>query len=169
MSSAIKSVQNIESVKDANGAITETYKVNVEIPTSTPTSGGIHTYDVESGSKDKSSCEATLKITYFINGTGEQIKITNIKGGWTPESNYLVISNRVAAVTDGRGIGIEKTLTKKPTSNSFNYDTGWGYVDYIGGSDKTGARGYTEATLSISGMGGTYDLFLPVAITGDAN
>lgn len=161
---AIKKVENLSSVKNFDGSITETYNVDVEIPVSKSDQGDIHINDTTGGSQTAASCQTTLNITYFMNGAGDQIKITNIKGGWTPQSSLLVISKREAAVTDGRGPFIEKTLRQYPTTNSFNYDTGWGYCAYVGGSQYTGARGYTQATLSISGMGGTYSLFCPVAI-----
>lgn len=156
----IKNIHDARTSKNSDGSITKSYNVDVTIPANAE----IQTYDIGGGSISQASCTATLNITYFMNAAGDQIKITKISGEWIPESNLLIISNRVVGVTDGRGVFIQKELTKYPTSNTFSYSTGWGYVNYIGSTEYTGARGYIEATLKINGMGGSYDLFLPVGL-----
>lgn len=159
VNNAIKDIKHQSSeISSSDGVITETYKVNVTIPTSS-----ITTLDSSGGSKEEGGCEATLKISYNLSSNNEKIQITKISGGWNP-SSLVVVSDREAAVTDGRIPPFNKILRKNPTSNSFNYSTGWGYVDFVPGTDYTGARGYTEATLSVPGMGGTHNLFLTVAI-----
>ena len=160
MEAAIKNIRRDSyQSRSSNGSITESYTVDVSIPI-----GDIRTRDAAGGSITEADCTATLNITYYLRNSGEEINITNISGGWEPQSNYISISNKVASVTDGAIQPLNKVLRENPTSNSFSYDIDWGYVTFYLGSEYSGARGYTEATLSIPGMGGSYNLFLPVCI-----
>ncbi|NMM52485.1 hypothetical protein [Paenibacillus aquistagni] len=146
----------------SDGAITESYEIMVSYPVSP-----ITPYDSVGGSKEENLVKATLSITYYTrtnssSATDQDIKITNITGGWQLQSQYLTVSNRTAAVTDGVPFG--KVLKKNPTSNTFNYDTGWGYVEFYPHSDISGPRGYTEATIEADGMGGSHNLYLGVVV-----
>lgn len=166
---AIKSVKETSSKKSSDGAITKSYEVVVTLQvdttkTTVDTDGLITPMDATGGTITEADCKATLDITYYLRNYNTEIKITNISGGWQPQSAYIVVNNRVASVTDGGVPPFNKTLRNTPSSNSFYYNTGWDYSTFYPGSDYTGARGYTEADLSIPGMGGSYDLFLKVSI-----
>ena len=66
-------------------------------------------------------------------------------------------------------LGTGKSITEHPTTNTFSYNTGWGYVQYYPQSTNalTGPRAYSEATGSINGMGGSYTIFVTVDINRD--
>lgn len=119
-----------------------------------------------SSEQEKASIRAKLTLTYSI--SGEQIKVSKISGFWECiDNNYsMTFSNREVNVNDGRPLNTGKVMEKHPTTNSFSYDTGWGYVQYYPNSSDamSGARGYSEATGSIDGMGGSYTIFTTVAV-----
>lgn len=110
--------------------------------------------------KEDNGIIAKLKITYFLRSGGEEIKITNISGSWTGSISSVETKDREVAVTDGAGVaGIgSKVLRWNPTSDTFDYDTGWGYVQNMPHSAEamTGPRGYSEVYYRIPGMGWTW-------------
>lgn len=157
--SSIKNVKSLGLQSRSDGQITQSCEINISLPVKNPS-----LRDAVSGSVEEADCKAILNITYSLNSTREKIKITNISGSWTPQNRFIVVSDRVASVTDGAFPFLNKTLTKYPDSNTFNYNTGWDYLTYYPRTEYTGARGYTEATLTIPSMGGNYNLFFPLSI-----
>lgn len=107
-------------------------------------------------------------MTYSISGDQNYIKVSKISVFWECiDDNYsMTFSDREVMVTDGLPSSTGKVMTEYPTTNSFSYDTGWGYVQYYPNSldAMSGARGYSEATGSIDGMGGSYTIFTFVAV-----
>lgn len=160
LDSAIKNIKKTYYQTRSDGAIIQSYEVDITLPINNST-----LRDVSGGTITEADCKATLDITYFLSNNNQDIQITNISGGWKPQSSLILVSNRVASVTDGALMPFNKVLRNNPTSNSFSYNTGWAKGTFYPGSEYSGARGYTEATLSIPGMGGSYNLFLPVAIS----
>ena len=157
--SAIKDIKQTSRQARSDGSITESFEVEVVIPIDSKLR------DVAGGTITEASCKTTLDITYYLRNNNQEIKITNISGGWYPTFSDVVVSEREAAVTDGGFPPFNKVLRQYPSKNTFSYDTGWGYMQYYPGSEYTGARGYTQATLTIPGMGGKYNLFMPVNIS----
>lgn len=86
--------------------------------------------------KEEASVRARLKITYFLSADKEEIQVTNISGSWEGIYNYTMYFNdSEVMVTNGvpERVSPDNTLKAYPESNSFSYDTGWGYVQkYIG-------------------------------------
>ncbi|WP_067842040.1 hypothetical protein [Amphibacillus sediminis] len=155
-------ITELTTIKEnEDGTITESYEVDVAIP-----QFHFRPMDSVGGSKTEGYVKASLDITYFLRDKKSEIKITKFSGKWEPQQSYMKVSNRVASVNDGRGL-FSKTIRKRPTSNSFSYNTGWDYVTYVPHSTDlyTGPRGYTEATLKPEGMGGSYNLFLTVNVS----
>lgn len=109
--------------------------------------------------------KARIDITYNHRNNKQDIQITKFTGSWTPENSLMLVSNRTAAVTDGTGLGVEKVLRYTPTSNTFSYNTGWGYVSWYPDTNISGPRGNSEATVTATGMGSGYNLFLFFALT----
>lgn len=157
LTDAIKKVEMTSYEENSDGSITEGYEVDVSIPTSE-----FAPFDSAGGSKTEGLVKATLNITYTMRNSNQQIKISSISGGWTRENNQVVVSNREASVNDGRPI--PKIKRWYPTSNTFNYNTDWDFVNYYPGTDYTGVRGYTNARLTVSGMNSYYDLMVTVAV-----
>lgn len=116
---------------------------------------GVNPRSSISSEKDDDAITAKLSVTYYLKG--EEIKITNISGGWVGSLVSLEMKNREVSITDGAGVwGFgEKSLTKYPTTNTFSYDTGWGYVPYNPHSTDamSGPRCYSSVNYRIPSMG----------------
>ena len=96
--------------------------------------------------------KATIKITY--NRSSDKIQVTNVSGSWIPDNSQIQISNRSVDYGDGGPLSSGHSAHQKPTSNSFSYTTGWPWVTwYPASSDAmSGARAYSTATVSVTGM-----------------
>lgn len=112
---------------------------------------------------DSFKIKATGSITYSMDG--EDIKITKFSGSWTPLASYVTISNREVWGYQGTPFpSSSEMITRYPSSNSFNYDTGWGYVYCYPQTSDTGPRLITYADAHITGMSETYTLQLTVKV-----
>lgn len=96
--------------------------------------------------------KATIKITY--NRSSDKIQVTNVSGSWIPDNSQIQKSNRSVDYGDGGPLSSGHSAHQKPTSNSFSYTTGWPWVTwYPASSDAmSGARAYSTATVSVTGM-----------------
>lgn len=118
----------------------------------------------EESVEKRNDVKAVLTINYDYSRSDDKIRINSFSGSWTPENKYILVDNRVTGCTDGRLIPIAKSITKYPTSNTFYYSTGWGYVEYYPVSDYSGPRAYSEARVIIPGMGNGYKIELKLSI-----
>ena len=143
-------------------------KVEYDMTLKLPADNGIMLCDSVSNEQEESSIRAKIKLTYSWANNKNDIKISNVSGSWecTSSKYSMSFSNRTVGVNDGRPLGTGKSITEHPTSNTFSYNTGWGYVQYNPQSTTamTGPRAYSEATGSINGMGGSYTIFVTVDI-----
>ncbi|MEO2212580.1 hypothetical protein ABGV40_17185 [Paenibacillus amylolyticus] len=147
---------------DSETTVTESYEVTVTLPTD---NDAISTFDEGEAGKTENNVKAYLSITYNHRNNKQEIQITKFSGYWEPKNSLMLVSNRSASVTDGVGLGVGKVLRNNPTSNTFSYNTGWGYVNWYPDSSVSGPRGNTEATVTATGMGSGYNLFLFYALT----
>jgi len=143
-------------------------KVEYDMTLKLPADNGIMLCDSVTNEQEESSIRAKIKLTYSWANNKNDIKISNVSGSWecTSSKYSMSFSNRTVGVNDGRPLGTGKSITEHPTSNTFSYNTGWGYVQYNPQSTTamTGPRAYSEATGSIDGMGGSYTIFVTVDI-----
>ena len=143
-------------------------KVEYDMTLKLPADNGIMLCDSVSNEQEESSIRAKIKLTYSWANNKNDIKISNVSGSWecTSSQYSMSFSNRTVGVNDGRPVGTGKSITEHPTTNTFSYNTGWGYVQYYPQSTTamTGPRAYSEATGSINGMGGSYTIFVTVDI-----
>lgn len=143
-------------------------KVEYDMTLKLPADNGIMLCDSVTNEQEESSIRAKIKLTYSWANNKNDIKISNVSGSWecTSSQYSMSFSNRTVGVNDGRPLGTGKSITEHPTSNTFSYNTGWGYVQYYPQSTTamTGPRAYSEATGSINGMGGSYTIFVTVDI-----
>lgn len=143
-------------------------KVEYDMTLKLPADNGIMLCDSVTNEQEESSIRAKIKLTYSWANNKNDIKISNVSGSWecTSSKYSMSFSNRTVGVNDGRPLGTGKSITEHPTSNTFSYNTGWGYVQYNPQSTTamTGPRAYSEATGSINGMGGSYTIFVTVDI-----
>lgn len=116
----------------------------------------------QGGDRDNGDVYAKVSLNYDYLKNSNQIRINTLSGYWTPLNNFILIDNRKTGCHNGVPYG--SSITKYPTSNTFSYNTGWGYVDFYPGSLISGARAYSEARVIIPGMGSGYifklDFFL---------
>lgn len=159
--------QVTSSISDQNMKTGE-QKVEYDMTLKLPADNGIMLCDSVTNEQEESSIRAKIKLTYSWANNKNDIKISNVSGSWecTSSKYYMSFSNRTVGVNDGRPLGTGKSITEHPTSNTFSYNTGWGYVQYNPQSTTamTGPRAYSEATGSINGMGGSYTIFVTVDI-----
>lgn len=159
--------QVTSSISDQNMKTGE-QKVEYDMTLKLPADNGIMLCDSVTNEQEESSIRAKIKLTYSWANNKNDIKISNVSGSWecTSSKYSMSFSNRTVGVNDGRPLGTGKTITEHPTSNTFSYNTGWGYVQYNPQSTTamTGPRAYSEATGSINGMGGSYTIFVTVDI-----
>lgn len=94
----------------------------------------------------------TAKGTITYNKLGSKIRVSNFKGSWSAPSSGYTISNRFIGGNASSQLDAAHTLKKYPSSNSFSYNTGWGYTDYVSAQDFGGARMFMSADYSYSGM-----------------
>lgn len=99
--------------------------------------------------------EATISMNY--DRQGEKIRVNKIYGSWKPATSMIQLSNREVIYGDGVPF-VGKSAHKYPTSNSYSYTTGWGWVDFYPASTgaASGARAYSSANVSVSGMSGSH-------------
>lgn len=95
---------------------------------------------------------ARLYVDYDWRSNTYEIRVNRVYGGWTPSSNIYRISNREVNAHSGAGFGGKK-ISRKPTSNSFSYTTGWGYNKTVTGD--LGPRAWSSARVTVDGMSGT--------------
>ncbi len=159
--------QVTSSISDQNMKTGE-QKVEYDMTLKLPADNGIMLCDSVTNEQEESSIRAKIKLTYSWANNKNDIKISNVSGSWdcTSSTYSMSFSNRTVGVNDGRPLGTGKSITEHPTSNTFSYNTGWGYVQYNPQSTTamTGPRAYSEATGSIDGMGGSYTIFVTVDI-----
>lgn len=159
--------QVTSSISDQNMKTGE-QKVEYDMTLKLPADNGIMLCDSVTNEQEESSIRAKIKLTYSWANNKNDIKISNVSGSWecTSSQYSMSFSNRTVGVNDGRMLGTGKSITEHPTTNTFSYNTGWGYVQYYPQSTNalTGPRAYSEATGSINGMGGSYTIFVTVDI-----
>lgn len=118
----------------------------------------------EGSDRGNGDVSAHLNLNYDYDQSQETIRINRLSGYWNPSNQFILIDSRVTGCHDGRPIG-GKSLTKYPTSNTFSYSTGWGYVPWYPVDDETsGPRAYSDARVIVPGMGSGYMISLYVYI-----
>lgn len=159
--------ENINSISNMRMINTDELEVTYDVSFDLPIENNSMARNSISQEQEEASVRATFKMVYYLSSDKENIKITNFSGPWecTSSAYSMTFSNRVASVNAGQSIWAD-TIKKYPTSNSFSYDTGWGYVPYYPACTDalSGARGYSEATATIDGMGGSYNISVFVAV-----
>ena len=113
---------------------------------------GIKTRTSVGKDKTDGGVTARIKVTYQISSNKEMIKIMEISGGWTPSSSIYLVGNREVGMHCGGFASLR--IKKNPTSNSFSYSTGWGYVDFVT-SGNGSPFAWADATITVSGMSGS--------------
>ena len=136
----VKPLTIISTYSD-DGGITVGYEAFV------PMENSSQIMPLDSGSSDQTRSGATAKMTVTFYVQNEKIKTTNFSGSWSGNNSLFYFTNRLAGASAGQN---GSSMEKYPNSNSFSYNTNWGYVTYSLGD--TGPYAWSEATAWISGM-----------------
>lgn len=163
-----KAIKNIKSKKaysilSDNDSVDVGYDVFIPIETETETPNSpsmITPLDDSGGTKTSGGVTARLNVNYNLrkSSTNQEIKVNTVSGSWTPSSSMYYLSTRTVDAHSGAIHG--SSLSKKPTSNSFSYSTGWGYNVYATG--QASPRAWTSAKVHISGMTSTHTINLEI-------
>lgn len=137
---------------DANGEVEVTVQPE-EVALSQAVSAYEETAEISPqdsvGGSQTGTVTSTLNIEYNRNAN-EQIRLENVNGTWSPRTSGIEMQNRHVRAIDGRPVG--NATSWNPTSNSFSYNTGWGYVNHYPQSDEgTGPRAFTEVDYRLTG------------------
>lgn len=138
------------STYNTSNSTQKSYEATFEIPNQ------ISTFDYSSGSKYKNY--VTVKGTIYYDTKGDKIKVTKATGSWKGKFSYMYFTKRKIYIHRGDG----KVLKKAPSTNSFSYKTGWGYVITRPQTDISGPRLIMDATAMMSGMTAKYFITLTV-------
>lgn len=118
-------------------------------------------------SKNHGDFVAYLRVDYEVSGTNAlpKVKVTSVQGSWSCNaSGYTArFENKDVLLKQGNWLLDNCTLQRNPTSNSFYYTTGWGYVDDLPRTDYSGVYAISTAIAIIDGMGGGYTLEVQVS------
>lgn len=98
-----------------------------------------------------SDATASLTIEYYLNKNTEKFQMKKVKGYWEGSSSFMYFSDREVAFGDG-DVYNGHSSHYYPSKNSFSYTTGWPVVLYYPGTDYSGPRAFSSATVSVSGM-----------------
>ncbi|MGE7909661.1 hypothetical protein [Lysinibacillus xylanilyticus] len=130
----------------------EVFGYDVFIPIENQNSLNITPYDIGGGSTTESGITARLYAEYILRSNNTEIKLNKVYGGWTTSHQMYGLSNRTVNAHSGSALGTSLP-TKKPTSNSFNYTTGFGR-NMFGGGDGS-PRAWSSVKVSVTGMTST--------------
>ncbi|MCQ4936350.1 hypothetical protein [Anaerotignum propionicum] len=127
----------------SSDSVAVTYEVSL------PLALGSNLRSSDSSTKDNDYATASLTAVYTRkdDSSGRYIKVSRLYGGWTGNNSLIYFSDRKCGMKDGL---FDNSMSKSPTSNSFSYNTGWGYVDYVDADE--GPFMSSSAKVWVSGM-----------------
>lgn len=143
---------NVGNYRNLDGDQVVVYDAIIAIPLEN------QTRESQTTSKEEAYIKASLTVTYTL-GSNNTIKVTNVSGSWTGTIGGMTFKDRRVTCTDGGFHGLKKF----PIFDSFSYNTGWGFVDKVSNA-WSGPGATSQATGSISGMGGSYQILLYLSI-----
>lgn len=88
-------------------------------------SGQIQSFSTVGGTVQPGSVKSSITLTY--SKKTEDIRLEKVVGSWAP-NNSIELRNRSVRIINGGTL--PSVINKTPTSNSYNYSTNWGYVQY---------------------------------------
>lgn len=109
--------------------------------------------DSQTSERTESAITVTLTLKYSLRNNYQEIKITNVSGGWSSAMPHVGIDARNQVVTVLDGQAYSEVVTYEPTGSSFSYDIPWDYVLLYPQTDYSGPRAYYDLEYNITGMG----------------
>ena len=104
---------------------------------------------------EEAGVTARAFVEYYISSDGEEIQVEPCSGSWEPSDSIYYLTDREYMVTDDYN-----TARGYPTSNSFERNLEWPYVQRNFVSELTGPPMTTVANAHVSGMDGSHQLWL---------
>lgn len=129
--------------------------------------GGIALFKTAGGTQGTGSASARVTVDYdtrTVSGKRE-IRINRVYGGWTPLQSGVTFRSREVFYGAGIPMSGAYSATRTPTSNSFSYATGWGWVEHypVLPACGSGPRAFTSARFGVSGMASfTLEVFVTI-------
>lgn len=127
------------------------HTATVDAGIAAPASGGITPLATVGGTLNPGSITSSITLQYSL--TGDQIRFERSYGGWSPASGFEV-RNRAVDIYNG-GLAPSQ-INKNPTSNSYNYSTGWGWITKPPSGSYTSPRTHAVAQYRLAGVNGTW-------------
>lgn len=151
-------IKNIETVIYADGM----YETSCLVTAGLIDPAAITPLDSQTTESSRSAITGLLTLKYLVNMEKQEIKITNVSGSWsqTYPDVGIDIKDRSVDVIDGAMVHTQH-VTYYPTSNKFNYSTGFDYVLFYPtfADTGTGPRAFSDCEFNITGMGYTWTPF----------
>lgn len=129
--------------------------VEYEVFAPFPNPNAVSPLESEGGLLEEGGVTARARVEYYISSDGEEIQIESCSGSWEPSDSIYYLTDREYMVTDDYN-----TARGYPTSNSFERNLEWPYVQRNFVSEFTGPRMTTVANAHVSGMDGSHQLWL---------
>lgn len=139
LEATIVNIEQLSSSRNSDSQFSVSYEVEVPLNLLSRVSAGFN--------GDNDYATANVTAVYSIHSTGELIRVERIHGGWSVSNSIFYLTDRSCGASSG---GMQYSISKYPTSNSFNYSTGWGYVDRVGGD--LGPHVWSDVEVWVSGM-----------------
>ncbi len=144
-------IQRISTSKQMSSfgtEVTANYEAFAEIPTHQNRS-------TEDKGKTEGGVTIRFSVVYTISANKEDIKVSRIYGNWTPSANFYIVTNRTVGIH--AGLDGPSPLVRHPSTNSFDYSTGWGYNGFVVGANGS-PFAWADAVILVSGMSGSHTL-----------
>lgn len=91
--------------------------------------------DISSGRPtNKAEVDTRLYINYDVSANNEKVRLNSASVSWTVTHSMYYLNNRMVEARSGSIVG--QRITRYPSTNTFNYATGFGYNDRIGGEQR---------------------------------
>lgn len=135
--------------------IENSYEVVIEIPNTEVTT-------LASDSISKTATKKEVKVTGKFKYTTkypDKVKVSNCSGSWKPKLQGVYVTNREVVLHGGDG----QHMKKKPSKNSFSYNTNWGYKPYVPQSSLSGTGMIMNAVGRVGGMNSKAQIELKIS------
>ncbi len=137
----------------STSATIETRIPSPESPADSTKPGVVAPRSSVGGNHDNGSVKSSITIQYSLNTKGDQIRTEKVTGSWTPDPGFGLKDRKVEIYSGG---GLPSIIKKAPTTNSYSYNTGWGFQTKPPQNSLTSPRVLAEVKYQLSGTGSAW-------------
>ncbi|MCT1363232.1 MULTISPECIES: hypothetical protein [Microbacterium] len=148
--------QQTEQIPVEEGSTTATIETRVPsppVPSAPVIPGVVAPRSSVGGNHDNGSVKSSITITYSLNSKGDQIRTEKVTGRWTPDPGFALQGRKVEIYSGG---GSPSIIKKAPTTNTYSYNTGWGFQTKPPQNSLTSPRVLAEVKFKLSGTGSAW-------------